>query len=124
MSPTPIRFLVSPRVSSAIGSPRGFFPLGFGRQTLSKPCTVSHGTIPRGFHHRMMLRARIRRPLTFPTVNPRVVVIDVVPRLSVNGLGTLDTQKLRELRVRYGSSVDEKFIDIDLMLGPLVLRTI
>src|SRR5262245_53859533 len=124
MRPSPIRHLVSPPILSAIGPPCGFFPLGFGGQTLSKPCAVSHGAIPRRFHHRMILRARIRRPLASPTVNPRVVIIDVVPSLSVNRLRTLSAKKLRELCVCHRRSVDEKFTDIYLVLRPLVLRTI
>src|SRR5512141_1491825 len=124
MRPTPIRRLVSPRVFSPIGSPRHFFPLGFGRQTLSKPRTVSHRAIPRGFYYRMILRTRVRCPFAFPPVNPGVVVVDIVPALSVSGLGTLGVQKLRELRACHRRSVDEKFSDIDLMLRPLILRAI
>src|SRR4030095_1929451 len=124
MRSTPIRHLVSPPVFSPIDSPCGFFPLGFGRQTLCKPCTVSQGAIPRRFHHRMILRARFRRPLAFPTVNPGVVVIDIIPTLSVSGLGTLGVQKLCELRVRHRRSVEEKFSDADLMLRPLILGAI
>src|SRR6266498_2324312 len=118
MRPTPIRRLVSPRVFSSIGSPRRFFPLGFGRQTLSKPCTISHSAIPRGFYHRIILRTRVRCPFVCPPVNPGVVVIDVIPTLSVSGLGALGIQKLRELRVCHRRSIDEKFSDIDLMLRP------
>jgi hypothetical protein len=72
----------------------------------------------------MILRARIRRPFVLSPMNPGVVVIDVIPTLPVGSLGALGIQKLGELGVCHRRSVEEKFSDVDLMLRPLILRTV
>jgi hypothetical protein len=72
----------------------------------------------------MILVPSIGLPLVIAPVNSRVVIINVVPNLSVDCFDAARVDELGELLIGNFGPVDEKVADVNLLLRPLILRSV